>query len=777
MGLTDPERLHPGALVAREKSVCPSEMEPILDVFDAYDDGIVILDDRGHITRANRRIENVLGVPSSELIGKPFEDIFRGLKFAPSATDYPEDESVFHDWHSPGHPDRRFAASLRALGQGRHYCRLRDVTEQERRTECLRLLEKAIEQSRDVFLITRAEPRVGHQIVYVNAQFTRQTGYSAEEAIGNTPRMLQGPKSDLEALNLVREAIRNREPVEVEFLNYRKDGSEFWVEVNIAPVADDTGHVTHWVSVQREITERKHWEVLLEENEQRFRALFEQMPQYGVLGFNSRREVVYWNSACESIYGYSREEAMGKPIELLMCNEAERAGMIEMLDRWFNEGKVDAPCEMEVRRSDGSPVKVYSSHSLQETPRGREVYCLDFDLTDLKHREEERLKISRLESLSVLAGGIAHDFNNLLMAICGNVELMKRHIPETGSLREKLDRIEKAGQRATRLARELLIFAKGGTPQRARIGLPQVIEDSMTFVLHGSNVSCEISLGESLWEVVVDEGQITQALQNLAVNAREAMPLGGKLTVQAENVRLDEFTALPLEPGDYVRLTVSDTGGGIPAEHINRIFDPYFTTKESGSGLGLAVTFSVLRRNGGHITVFSEPDEGTTFFIYLPAQTSGTEEELPPLPAEARPQTRDAATGRPLRILVMDDDPAVLDMTCELLESLGYATHRAEHGEDALVEYIRAWVMENAFAVVMLDLTVAGGLGGIPTIGKLRSFDPNVKAVMCSGYAEGDALKHFADYGFAARLNKPYDVVQLQTALARVVGVVQAATV
>lgn len=777
MGLTDTERLHPESPASHKDSVCPPEMEPILELFDAYDDGIVILDDRGYITRANRRIESVLAVPSAELIGKSFEDVFQGLKLDPAATDWPDDESVLHYWHPPDHPDRRFAASLHAIGHGRRFCRLRDVTEQERRTERLRLLEKAIEQSRDVFLITRAEPHIGHQIVYVNAQFTSQTGYAAEEAIGNTPRMLQGPKSDREALNRVREAIRSQKPIEVEFLNYRKDGSEFWVEVNIAPVADESGAVTHWVSVQREITERKQWEVILEENEQRFHALFEQMPQYGVLGFNSNREVVYWNSACETIYGYSREEAIGRRVEMLVGGEDEQPQIAEMLDRWFREGKVDAPCEMEVRRRDGSPVTVYSSHSMQDTPRGPEVYCLDFDLTDLKHREEERLKISRLESLSVLAGGIAHDFNNLLMAICGNVELMKRHIPDTGPLREKLGRIEKAGQRATRLARELLIFAKGGTPQRSRIGLPQVIEDSMTFVLHGSNVACDISLGESLWEVVVDEGQITQALQNLAVNAREAMPLGGKLTVQAENVRLDEFTALPLDPGDYVRLTVSDTGSGISSEHIDRIFDPYFTTKEGGSGLGLAVTFSVLRRNGGHITVFSEPDEGTTFFIYLPAQTSGMEEDLLPLPMEARPKTRDSTTGRPLRILVMDDDVAVLDMTCELLESLGYATHRAEHGEDALVEYIRAWVMGDAFSVVMLDLTVAGGLGGIATIAKLRSFDPNVKAIMCSGYAEGDALKHFADYGFAARLNKPYDVIQLQSALARVVGIAQAAMV
>jgi PAS domain S-box-containing protein len=735
----------------------------LVEILDGYDDGIVLLDDTGRILGANRLIESVLGTSSADLTGKLPTDVFPGLE--------PEGGS----WRPVEASDRLFVASPHLTGNV-NYWRFRDVTRQEQRTERLKLLEKAIEQSRDVFLITRPEPGIGQKIVYVNAQFTRQTGFSAEEALGNTPRMLQGPKSGGEALERVREAIRSGDPVEVEFLNYRKDGTEFWVEVNIAPVSDETGKVTHWVSVQREITERKQWEVLLEEHEQRFRALFEQMPQFGILGFNSRREIVYWNASCESIYGYSSAEAIGKTIEELMCNENERPGMAEMLNRWFQEGRVDEPGEMEVRRSDGSLVTVYSSHSLQDTPRGPEVYCLDFDLTDLKQREEERLKISRLESLGVLAGGIAHDFNNLLMAICGNVELMKRHIPETGPLREKLGRIEKAGQRATRLARELLIFAKGGNPQRARIGLPQMIEDSMTFVLHGSNVSCDISLGNHLWEVIVDEGQITQALQNLAVNAREAMPLGGRLTVRAENIRLDENTAIPLEPGEYVRLTVNDTGGGIPPEHLDRIFDPYFTTKEGGSGLGLAVTFSVIRRNGGHIGVVSEPGVGTTFSVYLPAKTNGAEDELDPLQLQARPRTLDLATGRPLRILVMDDEPEVLDMTCELLESIGFATERAAHGEDAIVEYIRGWVMGNPFAAVMLDLTVVGGLGGVETIGRLRAFDPTVKAVMCSGYAEGDMLKQFADYGFAARLNKPYDVEHLEATLARLLGVAQAAT-
>ncbi len=774
MGWTDTNDLECELDVLRDENArLRLNIERWRTIFDGYDNGVVILDEQGHIERANRFVCDIFGLPATELTGKRFDVVFPELGVGFPVTEAIPLEQRSGLWrHAGPEGERCFAYSLHRIGNGAHYCRFHDITDRIRQNERLRLLEKAIEQSRDVVIITQAEPfgSPGPQIVYVNSQFTRQTGYTVEEAIGNTPRMLQGPKSDRTALDGVRRALEAWEPVEAEVLNYRKDGTEFWAQLNIAPVADETGHFTHWVSVQRDITERRRFQTMIEENERRYRGLFEQLPQFGILGFNERHEVTFWNDSCEKIYGYSRDQALGRRIEDLMCNNEEKPEMAGLLNKWFQENMVDPPSEMVVRRCDGSPVTVYSSHSFHNTPRGPEVYCLDFDMTDLKQREEERLKISRLESLGVLAGGIAHDFNNLLMAICGNVELMKRHAPDGSSLREKLNRIEKAGQRASRLARELLTFAKGGEPRRTRVGLPELVEDSMTFVLHGSNIANEISLPKNLWEVLVDEGQITQALQNLAVNAREAMSAGGTLSVRAENIRVGESSPIPLEAGDYVRVTVRDTGCGIPPEYLDRVFDPYFTTKESGSGLGLAVTFSVIRRNGGHISVQSEPGAGTTFFIYLPARGEGDEDPLE-LPPTARPKTLDEATGRPLRILVMDDETAILEMACEMLEGLGFATERATNGEDALVHYIRGWVMGYPFAAVILDLTVVGGMGGVEAMTKLRAFDPFVKAIMCSGYAEGDVLQRFADFGFAARLNKPYLFEDLEITLAQVIGV------
>lgn len=382
------------------------------------------------------------------------------------------------------------------------------------------------------------------------------------------------------------------------------------------------------------------------------------------------------------------------------------------------------------------------------------------DITERKKMEDELLKAQKLESLGVLAGGIAHDFNNLLTAVMGNVSLAKMLAAPETKAHERLADAEKACERAAALTQQLLTFSRGGAPVKKTASIVQLITDSAGFMLRGSNVKCEFSLQKDLWPVDVDEGQMSQVINNLIINADQAMPEGGIISVSARNMEVDGCDYLPLDPGRYICISIRDQGVGIPKENLSRIFDPYFTTKQQGNGLGLATVYSIVKNHQGHLAVESEEGSGTIFHLYLPASGKGIEQAT----GDVRHQVNADGSGTG-RILVMDDEEIIREIAREILNHLGYEVEVCGDGESALQQYREALAAGRRFDAVIMDLTIQGGMGGKETMKELITLDPEVKGIVSSGYNNDPILAHFRQYGFRGMVSKPYTVRELRELL------------
>jgi signal transduction histidine kinase/ActR/RegA family two-component response regulator len=385
----------------------------------------------------------------------------------------------------------------------------------------------------------------------------------------------------------------------------------------------------------------------------------------------------------------------------------------------------------------------------------RSTVQLKAEITQREQMEEELLRTRKLESLGVLAGGIAHDFNNFLTIINGNIELVKARLDVGNPVQGFLDQIAGACQRATLLSSQLLTFAKGGTPIRRVVSVAKLVADAVHLARAGTPTSITVQIAEDLGSAEVDPGQISQALHNILLNARQAMPEGGIIEVCAENIMLPNSS----DADPRVRISIRDYGCGIPADVLPRIFDPYFTTKPGGSGLGLATAYAIVAKHGGHIFVESKLGEGTVFTIDLPACR---ESPAPPAPVVTNLQTGTE------RVLVMDDNEAVRNVLEGLLNSLGYEVRTARDGAEAIAVYEQAKVAGKRFDAVLLDLTVSGGMGGVEAAAKLKEMDPSSKLIVSSGYSDAPVMSDFARYGFEAVITKPSTASEISAAFRRV---------
>jgi nitrogen-specific signal transduction histidine kinase/CheY-like chemotaxis protein len=408
-------------------------------------------------------------------------------------------------------------------------------------------------------------------------------------------------------------------------------------------------------------------------------------------------------------------------------------------------------------KKDGSVLPIEQSCSLIDYDLQPAILCVARDISERKRLDEEHLRTQKLESLGVLAGGIAHDFNNLLTGILGNLSLAKANLPESGVVAQRLAETEKATLRAKDLTQQLLTFAKGGAPIKTEASLAGLIQDAVGFAVRGTKAVCEYDWAEDLWLAEVDTGQLGQVVQNLVINAVHAMPEGGAIRLAARNLTVNPGES-PLTPGKYVLITVKDQGLGIPPEHLAKIFDPYFTTKQGGSGLGLAVVHSIIANHAGHITVASEVGKGTVFSLYLPSTGNPS---LAEKPAEATPPL---AKGQG-KILVMDDEELIRDVSTAMLRQLGYEPHTANDGEEAITRYLQAQKDGQPFDLVIMDLTVPGGMGGKEALAHLRQLDPAIKAVVSSGYANDPIMARFREYGFCGVAPKPFGLQELSKLL------------
>ncbi|MRR58079.1 MAG: PAS domain S-box protein [Deltaproteobacteria bacterium] len=482
----------------------------------------------------------------------------------------------------------------------------------------------------------------------------------------------------------------------------------------------------------------------------------------GVITTDMNGRIVFLNAAAGRLIGRSKEQAVGRLLSevIHIIHEEGGTGNLDtLLDTTLTRNRmIELAAASTLVSLDGTTrivsISVSPLHDRTGTISG--VVLVLRDITEKKALENELFKVQKLESLGLLAGGIAHDFNNLLTAILGNISLAKCLTPPESTVRSRLDQAEKATDRAADLARQLLTFARGGVPVKKSVAPARLLTDSANFALHGANVSCEFTLPDTLWPVEADPGQINQVVNNLVINAVQAMPDGGRIHIRAENVLLSKKGTIPLRSGRYVRIAVEDSGIGIPEEIRQQIFDPYFTTKPYGNGLGLSTTYSIVRNHGGHITVESTPGSGTTFLVYLPASDR--------LPMEAIIEDEKFTDGRG-RVLVMDDEEMIRNVAVEMLRHMGYQAVSCANGDEAVSLYREAMESGKPFHAVLMDLTIPGGMGGEEAVRYLLGIDPDVRALVSSGYSDCQTIDEYRDHGFWGVVAKPYTIRELHRAL------------
>ena len=541
------------------------------------------------------------------------------------------------------------------------------------------------------------------------------------------------------------------------------DGSQRIMNLQGEVAVPPTGKLLKMTGTMQDITARKEAEKALIESEEKYRALMNNASE-GILLADVEGNFLEANKKMLEMADYSLDELLKLKLpQILPAAEAPRAQAA--FKELLASGAV-AVADAQLLRKDGRIIPIDLTASLVRYAGKTVVQAILRDISERKKMEEERLLLSKLESLGILAGGIAHDFNNILTAILGNISLARIEAQPgqelTGRYLQRLEEAEKACLRARALSGQLLSFAKGGLPIKKATAVPKLLKESVNLALSGSKAGSQLILPEDLWPVEVDDGQISQVFNNLLINADQAMPEGGTITVRGENVTVvDE---LPLAKGDYVKITLSDQGVGIPAHYLGKIFDPYFTTKQGGSGLGLATSHSIIRNNAGYITVESEVGVGTSFSVYLPANQA---EKLPPKIAAVEPLQGQG------RILVMDDEEMVRDILSNMLEKLGYEAVCAVDGEEAIRLYQEAQAANRPFTAVIFDLTIPGGMGGKEAVSQLLAIDPHLIAIVSSGYSDDPIMANFRMSGFQGVISKPYRIMDLSKTLAEVTMVTE----
>ncbi len=554
---------------------------------------------------------------------------------------------------------------------------------------------------------------------------------------------------------------------ETEFRLKTKQGDYKWILSRGEVLErDENGKPVRMNGTHLDITERKLTEASLAQNCTLTTSGVESMPIAWIL-LDPELRVVEWNKSAETIFGWTKAEMVGEKVSEYIV-PPEVSPIVDEVLLKLQKGETASYSEKDNNiRKDGSAItcKWYNSSICDENGLITAILILAEDITEYKLVEEELLKARKLESVGLLAGGIAHDFNNILTGLFGNIELAKRKLSPDHKAQNYIENAGQALERATGLTQQLLTFAKGGDPILDVINIGQVIEESIKFSLSGSNVKTSINMPDDLWHVKADKGQLSQVITNLVINAKQAMPDGGVLTIETENIvdcHLCRTTHLPKE---CVRLTVRDEGMGISKAHLEKIFDPYFTTKQTGSGLGLATVHSIIYKHGGQISVDSELGVGTTFTILLHADNS-VSQAIDTTSLDVTEKS-DSISGH---VLVMDDDEMILNLSTEIIKTFGYTVDTAVDGKEAIEKYISAKKSGKAFDVVIMDLTIPGSMGGKETLQELLTLDPEVKAIVSSGYSTDHVMANYREYGFTGRLVKPFQMDELQKELSSQIG-------
>ncbi len=478
----------------------------------------------------------------------------------------------------------------------------------------------------------------------------------------------------------------------------------------------------------------------------------------GVVATDTSGNIILVNRIIESWLAQSQQDLIGHPLPA-MLPLVEASGLrpcAPAIEKALRDKQPYAPLiPLRLMACDNSDLRVTVTGNPicdSSTAFIGMVFVLR-NVTETLRIQEERIRTEKLESLGHLAAGLAHDFNNLLTTLLGNVSLVRSHPQTAPEILPMLTDAEESVQKAGLLTQQLLTFAEGGAPIKAEIDVGTLVKEAAEFALHGTTSRLDLRLPGSLWKSAADPQQLAQAIRNLIVNANQAMPGGGTIHIAAENLLLEDDSPVPLPPGPYLKIAITDSGVGIPERHLTKIFDPYFTTKQHSSGMGLATTLSIINNHAGHITVHSRLGIGTTFDLFLPAITTASSS----LPTARIPKN----TGGCTRVLIMDDEEAIRNLATRILTRNGCGITAVSTGEEALAAYDSARSSDHPFDVVILDLTIRGGMGGKDTIHRLREMDPSVKAIVSSGYSNDPVLSNYRQHGFRSIVPKPYQAETL----------------
>lgn len=515
-----------------------------------------------------------------------------------------------------------------------------------------------------------------------------------------------------------------------------------------------------------DITDLKVAEELLEAEKERLTVTLRSIGE-GVITTDIEGRVLLVNKAGEELTGWKQEETAGKHLSeifnIMNSNTREKSAL--PLDRVLKTGKnFSFPARIFLVSTDGTERLISGSISPIFDRDNKIIgFVIVFqDITEKVGLEEELLKARKLESVGVLASGIAHDFNNILTGVIGNISLARMYINSEEKACEILSEAEKAALRARALTYQLLTFAKAGSPLKTPASISELLKQITNLVLSGSNVKAEFFIENNLWSAEIDTGQISKVISNLILNARQAMPEGGTVQITAENIFSGKEQHLPLKPGKYVKIAIKDHGIGISKKNLEKIFDPYFTTKQENSGLGLSETYSLIKKHNGFITAESKLRAGTNFYIYLPACQKD-------VAINSEKQKENIVTGKG-KILLLDDEDTVRTVTGKILNRLGYNVDFAKNGTEAIEIYKKAKENGIPFDTVIMDLTIPGGIGGKEAIQELVIFDPEIKAIVSSGYTADSIVSDYRKYGFSAFIAKPYKLSELSEILHKVIS-------
>ena len=649
---------------------------------------------------------------------------------------------------------------------------LRDAAERRERadaqnalTELQAKFQTVFREYLDVMLVLDA---INGDILHVNHAVTKTMGYDERWLAGQSFDLFW-PPNERGTARAVLERVRREGAAFHSGWFLRLGGTPCPMDLQASRVP--WGRTEAIIVTLRDVTERHlAQQRLAEEKEQlatTLRSIGEAVATTDVHG-----RVALLNGVAEELTGWTQSEAAGRPLkEVLQLHGASVEATAAVV---LSHGRVvEMAKNVTLRSRHGRECALHLTAApirRQEDGLITGSVMVFRDTTGEQRLEEELQKASKLESVALIAGGVAHDFNNILTAVLGHISLAKTKLSPVPPV---IGAIEKACLHATDLTRQLLTFSKGNVPNRRVESLREVVREGVEFALHGSSLRGSFGLPEDLAPVEVDRHQIHQVINNLVLNAVQASPEGSILHVEARNVPVsrDEPVAT-LEPGRYVRLTIRDNGTGIAPEHLGRIFDPYFTTKDAGSGLGLATAYSIVKKHDGAMQVDSTVGMGTAFHIYLPAATAEPAAPASRVAEEARKYETAVVSTRG-RVLFMDDEAVLQELVTAMLGYLGYDAVCADHGEEALLRFEQARALGEPFDAIIVDLTVPGGMGGQETVQRLRALDPDVRVVVSSGYSNDPILANFRAHGFSGVIAKPYQMAELARVLEGVMNITE----